>query len=439
LSDRKPLVCGVWLLAVGLWAATGWLHAQGTAGAGALESAFFDGVAHEAIGYWRHPTGDPVARLAAALAAGTARLDYEDGAGYLRPLLRALDVNADTQLAVFSKTSLQSDIIDPQHPRLIYFNDSVAVAVPSGGFIEIAAQSPTQGVAFYSLRQDRAAPPRFVRSPQCLTCHVSYATLNVPGTLVRSVATAADGTSLPFLANATVDHRTPFKERWAGWFVTGATAGVPHLGNVTVPGAARTSAAATPAVTPLDTLARRVDSSRYLSPFSDVAVHLVFAHQMHMMNLITRVGWQTRVAENDHAADAARLRAAAAVEFVDYLLFIDEPRLPAPVHGASGFAERFSALGPRDRQGRSLRELDLRRRVLKYPCSYLIYSPAFDALPAEAKSAIYARMSAILTGKIAGERYRRLTAADRLAVLEILRDTKPDFAPFVAAPSSESR
>jgi hypothetical protein len=116
-----------------------------------------------------------------------------------------------------------------------------------------------------------------------------------------------------------------------------------------------------------------------------------------------------------------------ATEFVDYLLFVDEPRLPAPVTGTSGFAERFSALGPRDRRGRSLRELDLRMRVLKYPCSYLIYAPAFDALPAESKAAIYARVSDVLSGKVTGERYQRLAAADRQAILEILRDTKPDF------------
>ena len=112
---------------------------------------------------------------------------------------------------------------------------------------------------------------------------------------------------------------------------------------------------------------------------------------------------------------------------MDYLLFVDEARLPAPVKGASGFAERFSALGPRDRRGRSLRELDLQTRVLKYPCSYMIYSPAFDALPAESKTAIYARLADVLSGKVTGERYARLAPADRQTILEILRDTKPDF------------
>jgi hypothetical protein len=65
--------------------------------------------------------------------------------------------------------------------------------------------------------------------------------------------------------------------------------------------------------------------------------------------------------------------------------FIDEAKLTDRVTGASGFAERFSSIGPRDK-GRSLRELDLNRRLMKYPCSYLIHSPAFDALPARART-----------------------------------------------------
>ena len=138
----------------------------------------------------------------------------------------------------------------------------------------------------------------------------------------------------------------------------------------------------------------------------------------------------TRVARADQGAEAARTTAAAlAVDFVDYLLFVDEPRLPAPVKGASGFAERFSALGPRDRKGRSLRELDLQTRVLKYPCSFLIYSPAFDALPAETRDAIYARLSTVLAGADPAPRYRRLSPGDRTAIVEILRDTKSDLPP----------
>jgi hypothetical protein len=418
------------LVGFGLWAlGFGWLLAQGPG----LETTFFDGTSHPAIGYGLQPADDAVARLDAAVESGQVRLEYDSRSGYLPALLRALDISTDTQLVVFSKTSLQSPMIAPDNPRAIFFNDSVVVAWPRGGLIEVAAQGPSHGVSFYMLDQTRTPTPRFQRPRSCLVCHVSYATLNVPGLLLRSVATASDGAALPYLANATPDHRTPFEERWAGWFVTGGTAGVRHLGNATIARPRAPDAAATPASVPLASMAGRFDPAGYPSLHSDVAAHLVFTHQVHMMNLITRLGWQTRVTLADRAPDAARSIAAAAVDFVDYMLFVDEPRLPAPVTSASGFAERFGALGPRDRRGRSLRELDLRTRVLKYPCSYLIYSPAFDALPAEARTAIYARLSAILAGKITGERYQRLTASDREAILEILRDTKPDFASHVAA------
>jgi len=423
------------LVGFGLWAlGFGWLEAQEAQGAGGMESTFFDGRTHPAIGYGVRPSDDAVARLNRALEAGEARLEFEPGSGYLRPLLRSLQIDPDTQMAVFSKTSLQSSLISPRNPRTIFFNDSVAVAWPRGGFIEVAAQDPSQGVAFYMLEQRQTAAPRFRLEPKCLTCHVAYATLNVPGPLVRSVAAAPTGESLPFLANAIMDHRTPYEERWAGWFVTGRTAGVRHLGNTTIANAQFPTAEATPAVSMLDTLDGHFDRAGYLSPHSDVAALLVFEHQMHMMNLITRIGWETRVALADHGVEGARSAAAAlAPEFVDYLLFIDEPPLPAPVKGASGFAERFSALGPRDQRGRSLRELDLQTRLLKYPCSYLIYAPAFEALFAESKAAIYARLRDVLSGKETAGRYQRLSAADRQSILEILRDTKPDFAALVAA------
>jgi hypothetical protein len=123
----------------------------------------------------------------------------------------------------------------------------------------------------------------------------------------------------------------------------------------------------------------------------------------------------------------AVVMSGVAREVVDYLLFIDETRLTDRVRGESGFAERFSTIGPRDRKGRSLHELDLNRRLMKYPCSYLIYSPAFDALPSGAKDPIYKRMWQVLSGEERDARYRSaLSFADRQAVVDILRDTKKD-------------
>jgi hypothetical protein len=154
---------------------------------------------------------------------------------------------------------------------------------------------------------------------------------------------------------------------------------------------------------------------------------MVFDHQMRMMNLLTRMNWEARYGLYQHSTGLSTRLREAANEFVDYLLFIDEAPLEAPIHGSSGFAEKFSAQEPRDSYGRSLRQLDLKRRFLKYPCSYMIYSGAFDALPVEAKEAIYRRMWEILSGREKGVKYAKLTSGDRQAVIEILRDTKKDF------------
>ena len=140
-----------------------------------------------------------------------------------------------------------------------------------------------------------------------------------------------------------------------------------------------------------------------------------------MINLITRAGWEARM----HAGPLGD----TVNELVDYLLFVEEEPLTAAVSGRSAFAEQFSAQGPLDSHGRSLRQLDLEHRLLKYPCSFLIYSAAFRALPDEVRAAIYGRVWDVLAGRDPAAKYARLTAADRRAVMEILKDTLPDLPP----------
>jgi hypothetical protein len=183
------------------------------------------------------------------------------------------------------------------------------------------------------------------------------------------------------------------------------------------------------------------DADGYRTLSSDIVAHLVFTHQVSMTNLLTRAAWQARVADPTlhppyTAAPGEEERIAlmmkgVASEVVDHLLFIDEAALTDRVRGQSGFAERFSAMGPRARNGRSLYELDLNRRLLKHPCSYLIYSPAFDALPARAKNPIYQRLWEVLSGADRAERYQSaLSRADRQSIVQILRDTKKDLPPY---------
>ena len=337
----------------------------------------------------------------------------------------------ESQLVVYSKTSLQSPRITPDNPRAIYFNDTVAVAWPRGGFIEMAAADARQGVSFYMLAQQSGRPPAIVRPSACLSCHHSYATGGVPGPLIRSVVTGPDGRTLQWLGNYTTSHASPFAERWGGWYVTGRAEAMPHLGNNFVT-AGQNEASPVAARLP-EVLGARFPADVYPSRYSDVVALLVFNHQMPMVSLLTRVGWDVRLAAAD-GGDPTQVAAGDAVEFVDYLLFVDEAPFPGRIRGTSGFAERFQSLGPRDRRGRSLRDLDLDRRLMRYPCSYMIYAPAFDALPAEARDAIYHRMWQVLSGDEQSPKYQRLSLSDRRAIVDILRDTKPALPAYFASP-----
>jgi hypothetical protein len=371
---------------------------------------------HPAINYDLGALQDPVVRLNARLRSREVALKFDGARGYLDSVLDALGVFPESQLAVFSKTSLQQAIIGPANPRMIYFNDSTAVAWVRGEpFVEVATQDPLQGVHFYTLDQRHSDAPAFM-SPEfvrkdgvCITCHESYGSLGVPGTLLRSVYPDARGRTVRSLGEFNEDHRTPFEHRWGGWFVAD-TGALKHLGN---------------SVFSEDESRSVIESPIESKLQSDPAARMVFGHQMRMMNLSTTLGWEARIA----AYEKKPLNLdGVAKEFVDYLLFLDEPRLPVPIGSGSAFAKKFSAQAPSDRRGRSLRQLDLNTRLLRYPCSYMIYSEAFNALPPEAKTAVYRRMWRLLSG----EERTRLSREDRTAIIEILQDTKKDFGDVVA-------
>jgi len=203
-----------------------------------------------------------------------------------------------------------------------------------------------------------------------------------------------------------------------------------HMGNAVVTDVDNAAASISASTLNVRSLDGRVDLIGYPAASSDIVALMVFDHQMRMMNLLTRVGWEWRVARHEQRLDVQHGPVAAAVEdLVDYLLFIDEVPLPQPVEGVSGFAATFAAKGPRDDRQRSLREFDLRQRLMRYPCSYMIYSDAFDGLPNEAKDAIYARLWHILSGQETAAKYARLSKADRQDIVEILRATKPGLPP----------
>jgi hypothetical protein len=387
---------------------------------------------HPAIAYATSPQADPVFKLNEKLRTGEVTLTSEPGTGYLRSVLAALHVPVESQVLVFSKTSFQARRISPQNPRAIYFGDDVAVGYVRGGdVLEFISQDPKVGSIFYTMKQAADGTPQFERNDaSCVFCHVSDVTYNVPGPFIGSVFPAADGTANYGPVYMT-DHRSPFEVRWGGWYVTGTHHADRHMGNAIARDPGDLISMVTPQTVHLTSLAGKFDPAGFASMTSDIVALMVLEHQAGMMNLITRIGWDARL-----GADAGRPLTEDAIELVDYMLFVDEAPIPGPLEGPTAFAKNFSARGPLDRKGRSLYQLDTRQRLLKYPCSYMIYSDTFEALPEAAKSAVYARLWEVLSGNETDKIYDRLTPTDRQAIIEILRDTKknlPDY--FYPAPS----
>jgi hypothetical protein len=382
-----------------------------------------------AIQYDTAPVDNAVSRVNARLESGGPGFAFDQTTGYLRPVLEALNIPIESQVLVFSQTSFQAPLINVKNPRAVYFNDTTSVGFVRGGHVlEVAVEDPKQGTVFYTVDQTNRERARFTRNNDCLACHLTWETLGVPGFTVQSVHPLLDENS--YVIGFNTNHASPFNERWGGWYVTGSHGRLPHIGNVPVmPQDKDRLTLKDPREIP--SVEGLFDLRGYATPYSDVSALMVLDHQTSMANYITRVGWEARLAAATPSDDASSRVREAAKDLVDYLLFIDEAPLPHPVSGASGFPAKFSAQGPRDRKGRSLHELDLRTRLLRYPCSYLIYSEAFDALPPAAKDAVYTRLVQVLTGADPAPRYAHLAKADRDAILEILRDTKKDLASYL--------
>ena len=401
---------------------------------------------HPAILYTNGAVDNAVADLNRRLEEGSAALAFEGLSGYLRSLLDALDMPVESQVLVFSPTSFQEDWIDFDNPRAVFFRDDVALGwVRGADVIEIAAQDRRQGTIFYSLEQTPSATPRFRRRETCLACHLSWDTLGVPGPQVLSMFPMPND-PYAYASGHPTDHRSRLEDRWGGWYVTGSHGGVAHMGNVEVEDVEDPHATFGVVPPVIDSLEGRFDLEGFPTPYSDIVALMVLEHQAHMTNLITRIGWEARrvehraemvaPADRGRSTDDGRFREIvdeAAVELVDYLLFVDEAPLPPGVAGGSGFAEMFSARGPRDGRGRSLREISLDGRLFRYPCSYMIYTEAFDALPETALDATYRRLWAVLSGEVSESPYDRLGLAERQAIVEILRDTKPGLPEYFGA------
>ena len=396
----------------------------------------------EPIDYWKTPLTDAVTRFKQDLESGDLELDATTEKSWLRGVLAALKVPESSQVMVFSKTSLQRNRISPDTPRVLYFNDEVYVGYcQDGEVLEISVADPQLGAVFYSLAQDADDGPKLVRQgDNCLICHGSSPTRNVPGHLLRSVFVHPSGEPILSAATHRINQTNPLDERWGGWYVTGTHGPQKHLGNLVIQSRDVPDNVDNSAGMNLTALGDRFDATAYATVYSDIVALLVLEHQAEAQNLITQANFTTRQALHyqvtlnrelgepaDHVWDSVTSRIRNVGErLIQYLLFSGEAKLTHRVAGTSGFAEEFAQQGPRDRRGRSLRDFDLQRRLFRYPCSYLVYTPSFQSLPDEVRNYVYVRLWNVLSGQDQTKPFEHLTPDDRQAILEILRDTIPN-------------
>jgi hypothetical protein len=388
----------------------------------------------EPIRYSRTTPDNVVSRLESRIAAGEAVLEYEAEFGWLRSLLKELDVPESSQTLVFSKTSMQRERITPKTPRSMYFNDDVYVGYcRRGPVMELAAADPRLGMVFYTLAQEPGEKPVFIRqTDNCLLCHGSSSTQGVPGLVVRSVY--VDGGGMPILSAGSyrTDHTSPLSERWGGWYVTGTHGSQAHLGNLVIKGKEVREPVDNSGGQNVTDLGPRFPTESCLTPHSDIVALMVLEHQAMVHNLMSQASFGARQAlyyeeslnremgmPPDHAWDSTERRIESVVEpLVRALLFCEEAPLTAPIRGTSGFAEEFAARGRGDGDNINLREMDLERRLFKTPLSYLIGSSAFAALPQEVRYRVLARIWEVVEGTERSAGFEHLSPADRARIGE---------------------
>jgi hypothetical protein len=414
-----------------------------TRGAGAQETEAYE---REPINYSAAQPHEAVQRLAARVADGEVKLG-QTARQVTTTLLRELGIPIESQLLVFSKTSLQRGRISPDRPRSLFFNDTSYVGWVPGGLIEVIGVDPIMGPIFYSLDPLTVStnPAQcFARDKDCLRCHGGTFVRGIPGLLARSVFPDEDGEPLFRHGWDMVDLTTPFTNRWGGWYVTGLHGTALHRGNVTASETNEQLSVDFHRGANITNLSSFFDTGKYLADASDIVALLVFEQQIAIQNVLTKASHESRrmldyqktlqrafkdPPSDEPAYDSVKsVFESTARELTDALLFRGEAQLPKGLKGSPSFQQTFLAGAMRTKDGLSLKDFDLNGHLFKNRCSYLIYSDCFHSLPDPLKRRVYERLARALSPSIPDPRYAYLDSAERARILGILHETEPSLA-----------
>ena len=393
------------------------------------------------INYSVTPTNDRATAISAKFQSRAMEIRSMPAKKRLQWLLAELGVPVESQIFVFSKTSLQRELINPETPRVLYFSDEAYIGWSPTGAFEVAVFDAKLGATFYVFEPHATKEePLLARSGDCLLCHSRHE--HTPSLRTRSVFPDANGEPLSGSGSSNIAPSTPLAERWGGWYVTGTKAPFEHRGNLTGKKIDDFEGPAAQPTRNLLSLEGVVDTRRYLLKTSDVVPLLMHDHQVHVHNVLSKANQDARIALHRWPAmreilglpkDAPPQGSCLVVfdsqaeKVLDALLCRDEAAWPAGgIQGDGVFAPAYAKTRKPDAKGRSLRDLDLQTRLFRYRCSPLIYSESFATLPKELHDIILLRLSSGLRAFPPSPSFGHLPDDERAAIHEILSATLPN-------------
>lgn len=388
------------------------------------------------IRYSATASDDKMARFADEIRRGEWKASGQSDQDFLRSVLRRLDVPEESQVLVFSKTSLQNSHINRLNPRALYFSMDAYVGWVPGGKVEVIIEDEKLGPVFYTIDPPSGnLPPRVVRATDsCLRCHATSRTEGVPGMFVRSVVPDENSHAILSAGTSLVTDETDIRERWGGWYVSGSS-GSPHLGNRWTTKEEVERSGFPPRSSDLEDLSSLLRTEKYLQASSDVVALMVLEHQCRLHNLLTKAKltyqracyFEASYGGNQAQAEkgmAWKTAENSARDLVKALLFENEARLGGDgIESKGRFAQVFESRGETSARGRSLRDLRLYERLFKYRCSYMIHSSAFRGLPELVKSRVFHHLRSTLEGEVASDLGKR----ERQTIFAVLSETVPGF------------
>ena len=399
----------------------------GCAGVGAaLAQPSYQDIDEPPHRYRQRTPQDRFTKMMEGFESGKIILDRGSEKAFLLSLLKVLEIPASSQMLVFSTTSLQLSLISPANPRALYFNEDVYLGYVPGGRIEIVALDPELGGIFYIFDIPRGESPlRFERSERCMNCHADDNTGHVPGLVIKSVVPGPAGGSLTAYRLGMTGHGVPFEQRFGGWHLTGTHGITNHWGNLT----GRLSAGSLTRIP--NPPGERFSYAKYPVSTSDVLPQLLHEHQAGFVNRVVEASYRARTALH---ASGGKLTAEQGAELdtqaeiiTRYLLFADEAPLPdGGVEGDAAYKTDFLRIRRETAGGISLKDFDLRTRLFKHRCSYMIYSPVLAGLPKEMKQRVYQRLGKALNPDKLDKEFAYLPLTEKKAIQDILKATLKD-------------